>query len=223
MRLESNKKVLLVENDAFFTVKLTRQIEDLGYVVYCSSNVLEAYALLSNCRPDIIISEINIPVIDGFAFLQLVRNSKEHANCIFILIGSTVENELIRKGMLLGADDYLGKPFEGSDLDAAIKARVSRMETVRSNIVFQDVVFLKDTLSHIPVSLTKRESEIFALIANSLSNKEIAEMLRLSPKTVMNHRQRIMDKLGISGNGALYKYAKTMKNKDYFIGNVRLN
>lgn len=223
IKLDSNNKVLLVDNDALFSLNLTHQIEELGYIVYRSSDVVEAFALLSQYRPDIIVCNIDIPVIDGFAFLQLVRSSKDHSNIIFILIASELKAEFLRKGMLIGADDYLVKPFEGSDLDLAIKVRVSRIETVKSNLEIQTITMLKNSLSTIPCSLTKRESEVFALIAYSLSNKEIAERLKISPKTVMNHRQKIMDKLGISGNGTLYEYAKKMKNQDFNSGNIDIS
>ncbi len=206
-------KVLLVEDDTIFAIKLTLQLEELGYQIIHCSNGLEAFALLEQHQPDVIVSDISMPTIDGFAFLQLVRSSKDHSNRIFIFISSFIEPEFTRKGMLLGADDYLCKPFEGADLVAAIKVRMNRMENVKAKLEISVSPTLRHSLSTIPISLSKRESEIFSLIADSMSNKEIGERLRVSPKTVMNHRQRIMDKLGISGNGALYEYAKKIKNK----------
>lgn len=207
----STLKVLLVEDDTIFAIKLTLQLEELGYIVIHCSNGLEAFSMLEQHQADVIVSDISMPTIDGFAFLQLVRKSKEHSNLIFIIVSSYVEPEFVRKGMLLGADDYLGKPFEGADLDNAIKVRINRIESVKSKAVSQTTTVLSKASVNVPVSLSKREGEIFGLLGNGMSNKEIGELLQVSPKTVMNHRQRIMDKLGITGNGSLYEYAKKLK------------
>lgn len=203
-------KILLVEDDAISAYKVVFELKNEGHLVTHCPNGLEAFAFLENNAIDVIVSDVNMPTIDGFALLQLVRNSEKLASTIFIIVSSLIDSNFIRKGMLLGADDYLCKPLVTLDLLNAISARVKRHSNLHFNLLSKetDEIIKKQAVASIPDILSKREGEVFSFLSKGMSNKEIADLLLVSPKTVMNHRQSIMDKLGLTGNGSLYKYAK---------------
>ncbi|UOB17929.1 response regulator [Abyssalbus ytuae] len=120
------KKVLLIEDDTAVRENTAELLELSEYVVRTASNGKAGVAEVLNFQPDIIICDIMMPIMDGYGVLEELSKSEETRYIPFIFLSAKTERQDIRKGMNLGADDYLTKPFEESELISAIESRLAK-------------------------------------------------------------------------------------------------
>jgi len=147
---------------------------------------------------DILITDVQMPGMDGMALLMQVRKDPELARLPLILISAQDDRSSLRAGMCSGADDYLTKPFSPEELILTVESRLRRLEQGADPSAQADA--LKRQLTDV---LTDREVEVLALIGQGMVTKDIAAVLDLSPKTVSAHRQNIMGKLDLHNAAAL--------------------
>jgi two-component system, sensor histidine kinase and response regulator len=119
--------VLIDDHDALRAV-LGEILAGAGHETTLAPNGAEGLAAIRRERPDIVLCDINMPGLDGFAVLRKIRADPELASLPFVFLTSEAE---LRAGMASGADDYLMKPVSSSDLLAAVDARLARRETSR--------------------------------------------------------------------------------------------
>jgi len=122
-------RVLVVDDDAAILKLVSVILTRAGHEVHTSSHPLEALALLDTFTPDLVISDVVMPYMTGYEFLEHVRQRADLAHLPFMLLSSHAERDEVRRGMNLGADDYLPKPFTPHDLTAAVEARLRRAGT----------------------------------------------------------------------------------------------
>ncbi len=119
--------VLVVEDDLFIQ-SILNEILSVNYEVTIFSNGMDGLSFLQSGNiPDIILSDLNVPSLDGFSFLEQVRNSGFFKSIPFIILSGKddIENKL--KCLDAGADDFLTKPFNPKELDARLKNILRRM------------------------------------------------------------------------------------------------
>lgn len=116
--------VLDDNHDFLMNIELTLQME--GYKVLSACSGSEALTLLEQTRPDLIISDIMMPEMDGYEFYQLVRQNPKLLSVPFIFLSAKGEKEDISFGKQLGVDDYLTKPLEPEDLVIAVETNLNR-------------------------------------------------------------------------------------------------
>jgi len=138
------KRILLIEDDTILRENTAELLELSNFKVRTASNgklgVIAAKAYL----PHVILCDIMMPELDGYGVLD-VLSKDEKTNCIpFIFLSAKTEHEDIRKGMELGADDYLTKPFKESELIGAIKSRLAKIAILKDD---GDKNSISDTLS----------------------------------------------------------------------------
>src|SRR5688572_21020093 len=165
----------------------------------------EAIRLAIELRPDVVVMDVSLPEIGG---LEATRAIKEHDPSIRVLIVSMHSEEEYVLGMLdAGADGYLLKQGPPEELRIGI-LRVFAGERVLHQAALQALVARAVRPSAPPVeALSSREHEILVLLAEGGTSKEIAVILGLAPKTVENHRARILDKLGVANSAAAVRAA----------------
>jgi len=118
--------IFLVEDEKLFADNLKQMLEYYeDYKVYHFINGLDALAAAKNVEPNLVISDVKMPLVNGFEFCELFRNSGFHHVPFLFLTCSAAFNDM-RKGMNLGADDYLVKPVKIQELIKAIKIRLKR-------------------------------------------------------------------------------------------------
>lgn len=124
-------KIFIVDDEPNirFTLKIALQKEFFEPVL--CSNGQDALDKLENEKPNLIILDYNMPVMDGFTFLKIIRQRKHNVPVIFLSDYSDVETKI--EGLNLGADDYLGKPFSTKELLARIKVLLRRYNFSDSN------------------------------------------------------------------------------------------
>ncbi len=119
-------KVLIVEDEPNILIPLKFLMEQNGYEVFDVQKGEDVIPAIENNRPDIILLDIMLPKMDGFAVCQMIRNNHKWHD-IRIIIISAMGNELdITKGLALGADEYITKPFSNSDVINRVKKLLDR-------------------------------------------------------------------------------------------------
>jgi two-component system, NarL family, response regulator NreC len=205
-------RVLLVDDHAIERqgVRSLLDVQPDIRVVAEAGDGLEALPLISQCHPDVVITETIMPRMNGLELTgQLLRRYPDLK--VLVLTRNDREDCVLRL-VQAGAGGYLLKTVDRVDLLAALRA------VVRGGRVLQPTALeavLDDYLQRVrepsgrryAVELTAREREVLKLIAEGNTNQDIAELLCLSRKTVETHRSNIMDKLDLHKVTDLVKYA----------------
>lgn len=208
-------KVLLVDDHTIvrdsIAIMLT-QLEDIQIVGSLSSGE-ELISKMRDLNPDIIIMDIHMKGMTG---IEATRWAKERNSKIkVILLSMEVKKELVSAGIQSGIDGYLPKDVEKATLIEAIRV-VSKGEKyfneAITNLVFEDFysreVSARQTKQHLQLTdLSKREMEVLQLVASGKSDKEVADQLFISTKTVNTHKMNILGKLGLKNTAELVRYA----------------
>jgi two-component system sensor histidine kinase/response regulator len=126
--------ILVVEDEPYILEIVSFLLTDEGYRVLQATNGLDALDIVSYEKPDLIISDVKMPGMDGFALCEQVRQDPDLAQIPFIFLTAKSERGDIRHGMGLGADDYLIKPFEPEELLSAVSARFARAAQTQAAI-----------------------------------------------------------------------------------------
>ena len=172
-----------------------------------AGNGEEVLELVDQARPDIVLLDISMPRLDG---IEVTRRLKRAIPDIQVLIMTMHEDTgLLREALRAGAAGYIVKRAVESELINAIHA-VYRGELyvhpALTRDLFQDLAPTRAARKE-PEALTSREVDVLRLIAEGFTNRQIAENLSLSVRTVESHRATIMDKLDLHSRAALAKYA----------------
>jgi len=159
-------------------------------------------------RPDIVVTDLSMPRLSG---IEVVRRLKEALpNTRVLVLTMHQEDEYVLQAVRAGASGYLVKDSAASELLAAVR----NLQAGRGHFGPQAARILADQLQNPDRGaddpygrLTAREREVFHLIAEGLTTKEIARKLDISAKTAENHRARVLDKAGVRNTAELVRYA----------------
>ncbi len=169
----------------------------------------QAVKMVKQIKPDVILMDIAMPRLNGLEATSQIK--KINPNSKILILTMHDNEEYIRKALAAGAMGYILKDAAASELLGAIRA-VQRGEAVLSpavtRLVIEDYLRWGDLKTDTPQDdLSEREREILQLIAEGNTNKQIAEILCISIKTVQAHRSNLMNKLDLHDRGELIKYA----------------
>lgn len=192
-------KVLVVDDDALIrdSLKMLLEVEDDFRVCATAANGREAFEQCQRERPDLILMDIRMPVLDGVLGTRLI---KEHYSHIKVIILTTFkDDEYIKEALKYGASGYILKSQPADSIIETMRA------VAKGNFVFgQDVAgsltsMIGDQrkMSQAELSISDREMEIMELVGQGLSNKEIAERIYLSEGTVRNYITVLLEKLAL--------------------------
>lgn len=123
-------KILLVEDDALLMDVMTNILEEEGYELSCAPNGKVALDLFAASRPDLVISDIMMPEMDGFELLRSIRMMPGGITVPFLFLSARAERSDVTLARKLGVDDYLFKPFDAPELVEAVRARLNRRRAV---------------------------------------------------------------------------------------------
>lgn len=179
-------------------------------VITIANNGLELLEVLKTKKPDVILLDLDMPVMDGLETLKKIRTFNHEVKIISLTIH--LEKDVIQKMMDNGANGYLLKSVSKNEiLEAIRKVHTGKIyiSDEATNVLLDKGKLENKTpvLEEAVEELTKREIEILKLIAEGYSNTEIGQMLYISPRTVDTHRTNIMKKLNVKNIAGLIKYA----------------
>jgi signal transduction histidine kinase len=121
-------QILVVEDDPKMRQNLCRVLEKSGYSTEQAANGKECLERLQTLKPDCIVCDLNMPVLDGYQLLEILRKDPQKALIPFIVVSSTTDRETLREAMAQGADDYLSKPFTPDELLHSVRSRIRVQE-----------------------------------------------------------------------------------------------
>lgn len=179
-------------------------------VVGEAENGQEAIDLVEEFLPDLILIDNTMPILNGLEATRQIK--KRFPNVKILVLTMHTTTEYVSQFLQAGASGYLVKQTAPKELVRAIRAIYqgdSFLSPAISKVVIEGYLQqeIKSTPSDMYETLTSRERQILQMITEGLSNREIAEKLYLSVKTVNNHRTNLMDKLNIHNTAKLVKYA----------------
>jgi DNA-binding NarL/FixJ family response regulator len=208
------KRLLVVDDDPGLLLAVSDTLRAEGYEVATARRGADALVRVAEALPDLIISDIRMPGMDGY---QLARNLRSNARTRLVpIVFLTAKDETADRiqGFQTGVDAYLTKPFESEELTAVIAAILHRVERTHSDLARmfgereEDVRgFIRDE------DLTDAEWRVAEAVARGLSNKEIASELNLSLRTVEGHISRILDKKSLSNRVELALHVAAERKK----------
>lgn len=205
-------KVLIVDDHAVVRAGLRALIHDepeLNLVGEATGGV-EAVEMARQLVPDIVLLDISMPDLDGIQVTRQLRQAESPAR---ILILTVHEDEgLLREALKAGASGYILKKAAESEL-------ISAVHVVMRGDLFVDPAMMRSllgegaqvesTLAKVGIEpLTRREVDVLKLIVQGYTNRQIAEELCISTRTVEGHRSNLSDKLGLHTRVELVRYAK---------------
>ena len=199
-------KILIIDDEEMILTMLKKCLEAENFLVYTADNAKKALELMS-VAPDIILLDINMPEMDGLELCQFVR---EHISCPIIFLTARVTEQDVIKGLSVGGDDYITKPFRVDELLARILAHLRREERKNNadNLKFDEELII-DYNSRM-VFLGKRQLDF--------SNKEF-EIIRLLSQNagMVFDRETIYERLwGYDGEGdsiVVKEHIRKIRNK----------
>ncbi|AFY82183.1 response regulator transcription factor [Oscillatoria acuminata] len=209
------KSILLVEDDVALRGNLTEYLEELGYLVLEASSGLEGLEIFDRQSPDLIISDVMMPSMDGLEFCRRLRSSRQGQLVPFLFLSGQNELEDRLKGHKMGADDYIVKPFNSKEIVAKIENLLERSLRLHQEIlrVLDRVKAPEAPANPSPsqdpekLPLTPAEAKVFAEVIEGGTNKEIGARLFLSDRTVQAHLTKILKKLNLKNRNELIRFA----------------
>ncbi len=177
--------ILVIEDEASIRENIAEILSLKKYIVLTAQNGSEGLTMAIKNKPSLIISDITMPIMDGLELLKNVRNHKEICNTPFLFLTAKADRSDFRKGMDLGADDYILKPFSVSELISAINSRLNRQQKIEDDLkerVSQLMKQTTDTSSHeynTPLNGILGFSELILSSYDNFTSKRIKEFVNM--------------------------------------------
>lgn len=188
------KRILVIDDEAKLRKQFAALLSTEGFTVIEARNGREGVEAARRDRPDLVMCDITMPEMNGHRVLETLRGEPATAHVPFIFLTGWGERDDVRTGMNLGADDYLVKPVEPTDLITAVHARLRRAEaTVPRRVSASEA----GPAQLEALGLTPREAEILLWVAQGKTNPEIATILGIGLTTVKKHLEATFAKLGV--------------------------
>ncbi len=182
---EARKRILCVEDDRETAALIAEELRDRGFDVSVAYSGEEGLAAILRDRPDLVLSDVSMPVMSGFELLErLIALAPRFETMPFVFLTALADRDNELKGRRLGADDYVTKPIDFDMLEAIIRSRLARAP--RGEIWPQDAV------------LSEREVEALTWSARGKTSAEIAQILGMAKRTVDFHIDNARHKLGVA-------------------------
>jgi DNA-binding NarL/FixJ family response regulator len=195
-----SKRLLVVDDEPNLLRAVAACLKSEGYEVNTARSGREALMQLAEAVPDLLVSDIRMPGMDGYQLARQLRGSPRTALVPIVFLTAKDETADRIEGFRAGVDAYLTKPFEPEELIAVVDGILSRVERTHSQIarLVDSTIAEDEPVTFQDEELTEAEDRVALAVSRGLSNKEIAAELEISVRTVENHISHILDKKGFS-------------------------
>jgi DNA-binding NarL/FixJ family response regulator len=200
------KTLLLIDDDPNLILLVKDYLEFRGYEVMTAENGREALDILSNSNPDMIICDVMMPEMDGYAFVEHVRSSPETEWIPVLFLSAKGQSQDRVKGLNTGADVYMVKPFEPEELVAQVESSLKQA----SRLIRQQsrgATTIPTINVPFDVELTPTELKVVQFVARGMANREIADELQVSQRTIESHVSNMLGKTGLHNRTELARWA----------------
>ncbi len=205
------KRLLVVDDEPKLLRAIALDLKGEGYDVSTARSGNEALVSVAQRLPDLIVSDIRMPGMDGYALARRLRQNQSTAlvPIVFLTAKDTTPDRI--EGFRTGVDAYLTKPFEPDELLAVIASILSRVERTHSQIariVGKAEAERAADENFYDEALTETETRVAGAVARGLSNKEIAQEFNISVRTVEHHIRHILAKKNFSNRVEIALFVK---------------
>jgi len=204
------KRLLVVDDEPKLLRAVAVSLRGDGYDVTAARSGAEALVQVAQSLPDLIISDIRMPGMDGYALARKLRENQHTAliPIIFLTAKDTTADRI--EGFRAGVDAYLTKPFDTDELLAVVAGILNRVQRTHAGIarIVGKAEAAVEPSQFIDEELTEAEARIATAVARSLSNKEIAQELGISVRTVEHHIRHILAKKNFSNRVEIALHVK---------------
>ncbi len=121
-------RIAVVEDEAEIRSLIVEELEDEGYEVACAGNGAEGLKLIQDFKPQLVLSDITMPVLDGYGMLEGLRELKAFSSTPIVFLSALADRRHIIQGKKMGVDDYVTKPIDFELLLATVEARLREVE-----------------------------------------------------------------------------------------------
>jgi len=174
--------VLVADGDREARVELVALLQSAGFDVLEAETGDGAIAVAQEGEPSVAILEVTLDVLCGYEVCRALKSARGSSLSVMFLSGERTESFDRVAGLLVGADDYLVKPYAPDELLVRVRRLEARARPLAAGA---------------REKLTRRESDVLRLLAQGLTQDEIAARLGISPKTVSTHIEHVLRKLGV--------------------------
>jgi DNA-binding response OmpR family regulator len=179
------KRILCIEDDRDTAALIAEEFTERGFDVRLAYDGQEGFAAILRTMPDLVLSDISMPVMSGFELLErLTAIAPRFGNVPFVFLTALADRNSELRGRQLGADDYVTKPIDFEILATIVNARLARV--ARAEVWPKSVTF------------NEREIEALTWAARGKTSAEIAQILNVAKRTVDFHIDNVRVKLGAS-------------------------
>jgi DNA-binding NarL/FixJ family response regulator len=203
---KDRKRLLLIDDDPNLILLVKDYLEFRGYEVQTADNGKEALNLLSQNLPDMIVCDIMMPEMDGYALIENIRQDPRMSWIPVLFLSARGQSQDRIKGLNLGADVYMVKPFEPEELVAQVESSLKQTNRL---LLYTDGIGDDSSPIQVPatVELTPTELKVVQLVARGLANREIALQMNVSQRTIESHVSNMLGKTGLSNRTELARWA----------------
>ena len=204
-----SKRLLVVDDEPNLLVAVGACLRAEGFDVVTARGGAEALVRVAESLPDLIVSDVRMPGVDGYQLARQLRSSSRTELVPIVFLTAKDETSDRVEGFRAGVDAYLTKPFEPDELVAVIRGILDRVQRTHAEIARLVGSTQADAAQHAPFydeTLTEAEVRVAEAVARGLSNKEIAAEFRISVRTVENHISHVLSKKGFGNRVEIARY-----------------
>ncbi|HKZ03149.1 MAG TPA: response regulator transcription factor [Pyrinomonadaceae bacterium] len=203
-----SKRLLVVDDEPNLLRAVAACLKAEAYEVSTARSGREALLQLAEAVPDLVVSDIRMPGMDGYQLARQLRGSPRTALVPIVYLTAKDQTADRVEGFRAGVDAYLTKPFEPEELIAVVNGILNRVERTHSQIarLVSSTIVEDASVTFQDEELTEAEDRVALAVSRGLSNKEIAAELEISVRTVENHISHILDKKGFNNRVEIARY-----------------
>ena len=203
---KESKQLLLVDDDPNLILLIKDYLEYQGFDVLTADNGKDALDLLQNATPDMIICDIMMPEMDGYAVIEQVRQNPRISWIPVMFLSAKGQSQDRVKGLNTGADVYMVKPFEPEELVAQVRSSLRQASRLMGG---KNPAVEQSPRINVPsnIELTPTELKVVQLVAQGMTNREIAEKLSVSQRTIESHVSNMLNKTSLHNRTELARWA----------------
>ncbi|MGK7922730.1 MAG: response regulator transcription factor [Trichodesmium sp.] len=201
------RRLMLVDDDPNLILLVKDYLEFRGYQVTTAENGREALELLEQEIPELIICDVMMPEMDGYTLVQHIRENPDTEWVPVLFLSAKGQSQDRVKGLNTGADVYIVKPFEPEELVAQVESSLKQASRLIKHQNSGGVSSGPKIKVRRNVELTPTELKVVQLVARGKANRDIAEIMEVSQRTIESHVSNMLGKTGLHNRTELARWA----------------
>jgi DNA-binding NarL/FixJ family response regulator len=203
----NHRRLLLIDDDPNLILLVKDYLEFRGYEVVTAENGREALEVLESEVPDMIICDVMMPEMDGYSLVSAIRQDPKTSWIPVLFLSAKGQSQDRVKGLNIGADVYMVKPFEPEELVAQVESSLKQASRLIQHKDAKGGDNAPKIQVPFDVELTPTELRVVQFVARGMANREIAEELNVSQRTIESHVSNMLGKTGLHNRTELARWA----------------